>query len=452
MSKKHLTDDFVIELMKLCIKDKRVLETAAKHLKYQYLPSSEHKDLWKAILVHFDTLGKLPTVGILAQQYEHEPKVLQLISTLKKAEYPDKDTVFEQLENFVKNKMFLKVYDELGDLFNRNQKDEAYDLVQEAGGDLANFTIRESYYDKVFEDHQKRRVDRRTQIELEDVSGNKVPLSIPELDDLTRGGVDKGDTVLFLAQSGIGKTKALRHIGVGAARRGFKVAHIQAEGSRQECLDGYDATFTGIKMYELEKGLPIPEEKDTKIRKAVSHITSQGGEIYVEAFEQFDTATLADVRAMLIELQKAHGEMDMVLLDYFELFDPGDGKKYKVSEERQRREALANKLKNLALEFNVVMVSATQASTVQPDLLNDPEFVQTRYHISEFKGTIKPFSYFITMNQTKDEYRSKIMRLYVDKIRKYPGGRTVKIYQDYDYDRFCDVKRTRLEFYQSVED
>jgi len=338
--KKHLTDDFIIELIKLALKDKRVLETSAKHLKYQYLPSSEHKDLWKAILVHFDTLGKQPTIGVLAQQFEHEPKVLALISLVKKADFPDKDAVFGQLENFVKNKMFLKVYDELGDLFNRNQKDEAYDLVQEAGADLANFTIKESYYDKIFEDHQKRRLEKRSAMEMDQDTSNKIPTSIPELDELTRGGVDKGDTVLFLAQSGIGKTKALRHIGVGAARRGFKVAHIQAEGSRQECLDGYDATFTGIKMYELEKGLPISDAKSVKINKAISHISTQGGEIYVEAFEQFDTATLADVRAMLLELQKAHGEIDMVLLDYFELFDPGDGKKYKVSE-RDRGEKLS---------------------------------------------------------------------------------------------------------------
>ena len=125
---------------------------------------------------------------------------------------------------------------------------------------------------------------------------------------------------------------------------------------------------------------------------------------------------------MIIDIENTQGKLDFMCLDYLELFDPGDGKRYGTSNdaERKRREAVSNKLKNIAVEFDIAIFTATQAATVATELLNDPEFVQTRYHISEFKGVIKPFSYFVTLNKTKDEEDNDFMRIYIDKMRKYP--------------------------------
>jgi hypothetical protein len=135
---------------------------------------------------------------------------------------------------------------------------------------------------------------------------------------------------------------------------------------------------------------------------------------------------------------------DLLLIDYLELLDPGK-KKYKVGEERQRREALANGFKNICVTYKMAGISCTQASTVSPEQLNDPKFTQTRYHISEFKGMIKPFSYFFTLNQTNDEYQAQLMRIYADKVRKYKKDWTATIIQDYGHDRFYNSKRTRIE-------
>jgi len=448
-SRKNLTDDFVIELFKLCMKDKRVLDTAISHLKFQFLPSDAHKQVWKQIQDYYTATNKVLTIGLLSQHFEHDLKVIGVIAAIKNARMPGIDAVFEELEIFIKNKMFIRAYDELGELFNKNKKDEAYTMVEKIGSELTNFSIKDRYYDKIFAGHKERISQRRAEADEDDGGKVKVPFTIPEIDDITRGGGDKGDTVLISAQSGVGKTKLLRHIGVGAARRGFKVAHIQAEGSRKECLDGYDATFTGVRLYDIERGIIGDQETVEKIDQTINYVTTtQGGEIYVEAFEQFNTASLLDVRNMLQDLIKTHGELDLVLLDYFDLFLPGDGRKYGPDHERQKREAVANKIKNLALEFNVLIVTCTQASTVDTASLNDPNFVQTRFHISEFKGAVKPFSYFFTLNQTRDEKKAGKMRIFLDKVRKYSGQQIVHIYQRYDYEKFCDVKRTLAELYQ----
>lgn len=446
---KKLSENFILELFKICMRNKRVFEIAIQHIKYQFLPGEEYKEVWETMFRYYEGSNKLITPGLLSQKFVDEPKVIELIADIKAAHLPDKDSVLEQLEVFVKNRIFLAGYDKLGDLFNEGNKEGAFQHISSIAESLNDFSIKEQYFDKVFEGFDDRHVERGKKRTMGELTKPKIPTGIDPFDDLSRGGPDRGDIVLWLAQSGVGKTKCLRTLGVNAARRGYKVAHIQAEGTRDECLSGYDACWTGQKLFDIEIG-KVDSATREKITKASKNVRASGGEIYVESFEQFNTASLADVREIIINLEKNYGKVDIVLLDYFELFDPGDGKKYNPSEERQRRESLASKLKNIAVEFDVVIHTATQASTVDPAKLNNPNFVMTRYDVSEFKGVIRPFSYFVTMNQTDDEKDNNLMRLHFDKVRKYKGGKTYKIYQRYDRERFYDRNKTIRELYQAA--
>ena len=446
---KNLSENFILELFKVCMGNKRVFEIALQHIKYQFLPGEEYKLVWEAMLRHYEGSGQLITPGLLSQKFVDNVDVVGLIADIKNAFTPDKDSVLEQLEIFVKNRIFLAGYDKLGDLFNEGNKDGAFEHISKIAIELNDFSIKEKYFDKIFEGFAERNTERAKKKEMGELFSQKIPTGIDAWDDISRGGVNRGDTVLMLAQSGIGKTKFLRHIGVSTARRGYRVAHIQAEGTRGECLSGYDACWTGQKLYDIELG-SIKDKTRDEIEKASKNVRAQGGEIYVESFEQFNTASLGDVREIIQDLEKAHGKIDVLCLDYFELFDPGDGKKYNAGEERQRRESLAAKLKNIAVEFDLIIYTATQASTVDPAKLNNPKFVQTRYDVSEFKGVVRPFSYFVTMNQTEDEKANDLMRLHFDKVRKYRGGQTVKIYQRYDRERFYDRNRTIRELYQAA--
>lgn len=441
---RDLSGDFVLELFNVCMKNKRVFDIALSHIKYQYLPGEEYKLVWESMLKYYEGSNRLITPGLLSEVFADNPGVIGLIAEIKGAHTPSKDDLFDQLELFVKNRIFLAGYDKLGDLFNEGNKDGAFTHMASIADSLNDFSISEQYFDKVFEGFDERNIDRVKDRDLQEQDRPKVATGIDCFDEVSHGGPDKGDTVLWLAQSGVGKTKLLRQIGVGCARRGYRVAHVQAEGSRAECLNGYDACWTGQPLSDVEMG-SINASTIQEIKKASQNVRNSGGEIFVESYEQFNTATLANVREVLYTLEQTHGKIDVLLLDYFELFDPGDGKRYAPGEERMRRESLANKLKNLAIEFDIVIHTCTQASTVDPAKLNNPNFVQTRYDVSEFKGVVRPFSYFVTLNQTEDEYANSIMRLFFDKVRKYRGGQIHKIYQKYDRERFYDRPRTMRE-------
>ena len=44
-----LNENFLIELFKICLKNEDINNICIKYLKYQYLPSSEYKEVWKQI-------------------------------------------------------------------------------------------------------------------------------------------------------------------------------------------------------------------------------------------------------------------------------------------------------------------------------------------------------------------------------------------------------------------
>jgi len=444
----ELNPNFVTELFKICLRNKRVLESTIPHIKPTYLPDEHYEDIWTTIVKYYQATDKLITIGTLSQEFSTNMEVLSLIANIKNADLPEVDDILSQLGEFVKSSMFHQAYEKLHDIYVQGKKDKAYELLKDTSEAIGGFSIKEQYFTRLYGNVIDRHNSRVINNEHGSEDSNKIPTGIDQFDNITFGGVNKGDTFCALAQSGVGKSKLLRHIGLHASRRGFKGLHVSAEGTLDENLDMYDAGLSGQRLWDIEKA-KLSNETLNKIKRASRDIRNRGGEVFVEAFEQFDTASLADVRNLIIEIEKVHGKLDFLCLDYFELFDPGDGKRYGTSNdaERKRREAIGNKLKNIAVEFNIATFTATQASTVGPELLNDPEFVQTRYNISEFKGLVKPFSYFVTLNQTKDEKEQNMMRIYIDKCRKYAGGQIVKIYQRYDRERFYDRKRTINELY-----
>jgi len=449
----HLTYDFLYELFKLCFRKSEIIEVCQSHLKYQYLPSEAFKKIHKAVINYYSLNNKIPTFGVISQQFERDVEVTGVLAKIKHAPIVDKDQILQTLEDYVKQSMFIDNYETIADVYNSGNKEKAYNLLKKSSEEIYSFSITSNshYYEPIFEGFEARNRKRLIRRETDDGTKIKIPTGIDELDTLMSGGMDVTDTALFLAQSGIGKTKLLRWCGVSAARRGFKVLHIQAEGSKNETERGYDSTWTGV-VNELVDYASYDRELYDLLLRTARDIKGRGGEIYVHAYEQFTMPSLKEVRNVFIDLEKTIGCVDLVILDYLELFNPGDGKKYQVEQERERRRALGRVLKNIAVEFNTRIITATQASNVPPQLSEDPNFVMTRNNLSEFKNASEPFSMFVTLNQTRDEKSAGAMRLYVDKMRNYPSNKIIKIMQSYNNDRFYDRAGTLREFYFPEED
>ena len=85
------------------------------------------------------------------------------------------------------------------------------------------------------------------------------------------------DTVLILAQSGIGKTTLLTFIAVENARKGAKVLYIAAEGTVEEMNDRIDSCWSSVPRFNIESG-NLNDDEITKLNKVAEQVTSLGGD------------------------------------------------------------------------------------------------------------------------------------------------------------------------------
>lgn len=437
----RLSSNFITELFAAALERRTVMDITRQYMKFSYLQVEEEKKLWKFITERYSKTGRVPTVGQLQQQFIKDDRVLDLIEKINDVELADEDVgpILTTLENYIRQMKFLDANDRIADAYNQGNKEKAYNILISAAEDISKFTIQSAKFDRVFSDFNARQLQRRSE------SWNyrvKVPTCIDELDYLlggTNGGPETGEAYLWMGISGAGKSQCLIHLGISAARMGNRVAHFQLEGTKDQALARYDSAWLGTLYQDVKVG-DIPEAKMEISRRICKKLGKT--DIIISSEESFQAKTMVDIRTELKEMERTYGKIDVIIIDYLELAEVGDGKVYSPHEERFRQAKLAQACKMLAMEFNAVVHTATQANDISPDEMNDPDFVITRYNLSEAKGKIRPFDGFITLNYTADERREEIMRLYLDKAREYKAGDVVYICNNMAYTRFYDRRRT----------
>lgn len=446
-----LAGDFVAEVVAWALVRPSVFDVAHEYLKFSYLQGEGEKRVWQRVVRIFERTGRTPTIGQLSQDLAEDARAGEFLDEVRgvaverggegEEEMAERErVVVEDFGRFIRKMKFLEANDRITETYNSGDKERAWQLFVKYAEDFSNFSIEGARFETVFGDFHTRQLHRLS----EDYHRRyKIPTGIDELDwklGGENGGPETGEAVLWLGDSGVGKSQCLVGLGISAVRQGYRVAHFQLEGTREQCLNRYDAAWTGTLYQEMKMGGGIPSKKMSVLDRVIKKLGRK--DIIVSSEETFNAKTLADVRRELREMEKKWGKVDLILIDYLELLEVGDGHSYTPSEERFRQAKLAKGMKMLAMEFNAVVHTATQASNIPEELKNDPDFVITRAHLNEDKGKCRPFDLFITINQTRDERREEIMRLYVDKAREYRVTEPIHIANNFSHSRFYDRKRT----------
>ena len=439
-----LASNFVTELLAIALNKRTIFDMVRQYMKYSYFQVESEKKLWQWVTTRTDRTGRIPTIGQMQQQFAEDEAVLEKIEEINEVELDEEnvsneEAILDVFERFIKKMKFLEANDRITDFYNQGKKDQAWDMFVKYAEEFSKFSIQSAKFETVFEDFATRQAQRQS----EDYNKRfKIPTGIDEIDYRLggeSGGPETGECVLWLGDSGAGKSQVLCHCGITAARQGHRVAHFQLEGTKEQCLNRYDAAWTGTLYQDVKLG-NIPAKKMEVTKRIVKKL--KRSDIIVSSEETFNAKTLVDVRRELKEMEKKHGKIDVIIIDYLELLEVGDGNRYSPGEERFRQAKLAKGMKMFAMEFNAVVHTATQSSNIPEECKNDPEFVITRANLSEDKGKIRPFDIFITINQTRDEMKEEVMRLHTDKLRDYKNGDPIRIANNFAYARFYDRKRT----------
>jgi len=165
------------------------------------------------------------------------------------------------------------------------------------------------------------------------------------------GGLNRGELTFFAGGSGAGKSLFLQNLALNWSQSGLNTVLISLELSEQLCSMRLDSMISGYGTSEVMKNI---DDVDLKVRTK----GKGAGKLRVKQLSNGVTAN--DIQAFLREYEIQSGvQVDAVIIDYLDLMmpvsnrvNPGDlfiKDKY-VSEE----------LRNLAVEWNVLMVTASQ--------------------------------------------------------------------------------------------
>ncbi len=445
---------FLDELFLLCLKKREVTEIVVEFLEYSYIPKElpEYKKILKSIKTTYKLNQKTSSVGIISEDYARDSRVQEALTKIQDSKFADKELMLYQLETFIKKNMFIRLNEKLSDLYNKNKHDEAIELQAKESIDIVNFSIKASkaYFSPIYKGFEIRLSNRQIKDRVGEGLKDKVPFGIEPLDAITYGGVDVSDTVLWIMRSGVGKSTVLKWQGISAARRHRNVLHVQLEGSQEECEDKYDQLWTATLYNDIKRG----NINDAKYKKLQSIIKKMTADVYVHAYEQFNIASMRDIRDLIIDFEKINGHVDEVIIDYLKYVHPGDGIKYGVDTQsiKMKKENAADKMKNVAKEFGTRIITADQATDVDMSIWNDPTKVLRRNNLVGAKGLVDSFSYFLTGNQTIDERKNKIMRIHCEKLRHYAlPDKPLSIATNYKVGRFYNGKRTKSLYYNETK-
>lgn len=453
-----LNPGFMAEIFKLMFSDEVIMRIASEYLKYELIPKEwvGYKFILREAIIQYTEKNKLPSIGAICQKLCDEDAVQLAAKEIKKAALIDREIAIDQLQSFVKETEFELLSRKVHDLYEEGKKEEAIRVNAEEAQRILEMSFRSKSggFQSVFGGFHERMVERRMEGDAASEKPVKVPFGVDRLDDVSFGGMEIGDTSLWIARSGVGKSSILKWHGYSAAIRGIPVLHIQLEGGVKSCMQIYDQLWSAQSYSDIKSG-NISSKDRKKIEQAIKEVKELSSDIEVYGFKKFGQASMSDVRQLCYDYFNTHGKFPgLVIFDSLDLVKTGISKKIDSDPDhkKEKLQTCAQLLKNLADEIGAPIITATQTSDVPFEVWNNPDKVIDRSYTEGDKTLVKPFSFVFTLNMTIEEKANATARIYVDKLRDYKESQEViTIATNYDKRRFYHRGRT-MEMYNQISE
>ena len=282
-------------------------------------------------------------------------------------------------------------------------------LLKNSSFDEISNTINEALKlgcDNNFGYDYKKDFEKRFQIKTR----NPVATGWGYIDELTKGGLGRGELGVVIAPTGAGKSMALVHLGTQAIKEGKNVVHYTLELSDTMIALRYDSCITEV----LLKDLFVFKEH---IYENVQDL--EGGLIVKEyPTKSASTRTLEN---HLEKLRQRDFKVDMIIVDYGDLLKPNVIRK----EKRMELESIYEELRAIAQKNDcpVWTASQTNRSGLNAEVI-------TMESISEAFNKCFVADFIFSVSRTINDKNSNTGRIFVAKNRFGPDGLIYPIFMD----------------------
>lgn len=206
----------------------------------------------------------------------------------------------------------------------------------------------------------------------------RLKTGIAWVDDVLGGGYPRKTLSFYLAASGGGKSLFKSHLASHFYSQGYNVLYITLELSEDRIGERIDANLMNIDVKDIH-GLDL----DTYTNKVAKIAEKTKGKLFIKEYPP-TSITTQHIRALLDELQLKKGfKPDVLFVDYINLMNSSRYKASSGSNSYTILKAVAEELRGLASERDLVCITSTQMNRSAMNA-SDPDMTG----VSDSVGTI----------------------------------------------------------------
>jgi len=353
----YLGNTFQIQLLNQVIVDKEFSSTIMDVIESVYFDNKYFKIILQMTKEYYSKYESTPTFDTLEQIVKSEITqelvakiVLDTLKQVKEAPFEGVTFVQEKALKFCKQQELQKAMDKAQKIINEGDF-ESYDKVEGLVREALQVGERDTGITDIFSN---------LDTVLDEDFRHPIPIGIPGIDKLLKGGLAKGEIGVILAPTGVGKTTILTKIANTAFNLGYNVLQIFFEDNPKIVQRKHFTLWTGIPPDDL---VLHKEEVMSKINDI--HDTMKN-ELILKKLAS-DSMTMNQIKNQVRKMIADGTKIDLVLLDYIDCVLPESSSK----DEWKAEGSVMRGFESMCHELNLVGWTATQGnrSSISSDVV-----------------------------------------------------------------------------------
>ena len=179
----------------------------------------------------------------------------------------------------------------------------------------------------------------------------RISTGIAELDELLGGGLARQELILFLANSGGGKSMNMLNLGKNLLAQGLNGAYITLEMAEGVVSKRLDSMISKVGGGNLLKEI-------SKVSTSIENAAKKMGRFIIKRFPESRT-TVHDIRSFLTQLEQSQGfRPDFIIVDYIDIM----GTTANISYDNLfvKDKYVTEEVRSLGFDYDAIVISASQ--------------------------------------------------------------------------------------------
>ena len=344
----YLGQQFQLQLLNQIIVDKDFSHSIIDVIENNYFENKYFKIIIQMVKEYYKKFDHTPSFETLEQVTKSELQqeiaskiVLDTIKKIKDVTIDGVGFVQEKALKFCKQQELQKVMDKAQKIIDGGEF-ENYDTLEELVREALLVGNKDTSMMDVFSNLEQV---------LEEDYRHPIPMGIPGIDRLLKGGLAKGEIGVILAPTGVGKSTVLTKISNHAYNLGFNVLQIFFEDNPKVIQRKHFTLWTGIHPDDLSDQ---KEEVFTKVKEINETMENR---LIMKKLPS-DTMTMLQIKNQIRKMVADGIKVDMIVLDYIDCVVPDKN----LGDEWKSEGSVMRAFEAMCHEMNLVGWTATQGN------------------------------------------------------------------------------------------